>query len=446
MKKISIYHTNDIHSNFDKLAGISSFLHNNRTTNDLYFDAGDLLDFSSTTVYGTCGKSGLKLMEYLHCDALCLGNNESFTGKEKLEFLLSDKEIPILSANLRLSDSNDIKGLLSHIFIERLGYKFLVIGVNPFFNKNFEETYNNFYNLCGLNSCNPIIEITKLIEKSSNYDFVVLLSHSGINVDQHFAKSISELDIIIGGHSHSTINDNYKINDCIITQSGSYGNLIGKLDLYIEDNKIVNFNNINIENNFIQDEKFLELLRNQETIANNNLNKTIKNINYFEFSFDGVNCSLMRFLCDSVKEEYISDLCIINNGIFNNNLNGNITKKKLLESCPSPLNPTRVYLSGAKINEEFIKSKNSEYSLKEIRGPGFRGKILGTLSFSSNVKIIDDIIYIDGEIIDNNKVYNVLTSDFLQRGYGYESFLKTDDESTFYPLYFYEIVEKYISK
>jgi 2',3'-cyclic-nucleotide 2'-phosphodiesterase (5'-nucleotidase family) len=446
MKKICIYHTNDIHSRFEKLAGIASYLKTNRINDDMYFDAGDLLDFSAPVVYGTAGKSGLKLIKYLQCDALCLGNNECFIGKERLEVLLKDKEVPILSANLKLMDSNKILHLMSHIFIEKKGYKFLVIGVNPFFNKKIEESYNNFLNLYDLNSCNPVVEIKKIIKENNMYDFVVLLSHSGIDVDKYLANNISELDIIIGGHSHTIINENTLINNCIITQAGSHGDVLGKLDLYIKDGKIVNYTNIIIENDFKQDPKFLEILNDQIRTADKNLNKLLGKKSDFDFDHDLINCSLMRFLCDSVKVEYGCELCIINNGIFSNNLDQKLTKRKLLEACPSPLNPTRIVMSGIKIKEAYSKSKNKEISLSKISGPGFRGSILGTLSYSSNVDVLEDTIYINGEILLDKKNYDVLTSDFLQRGFGYESFLTSDKDSTFYPLFFYEVIEKYIQK
>jgi 2',3'-cyclic-nucleotide 2'-phosphodiesterase (5'-nucleotidase family) len=446
MKKICIYHTNDLHSRFDKLAGIASYLKANRTKDDMYFDAGDLLDFSDPVVYGTAGKSGLKLIKDLQCDALCLGNNECFIGKDRLEVLLKDKEIPILSANLKLMDSNNILHLMTHIFIEKKGYKFLVIGVNPFFNRKIEESYNNFLNLFGLNSCNPVVEVKKIIKEHNIYDFVVLLSHSGIDVDRYLAENISELDIIVGGHSHTEINENILINNCIITQAGSCGDVLGKLDLYIEDGKILNFTNIIIKNNFKQDIKFLEILNEQIRIADKNLNKLIVETSDFEFGQDLINCSLMRFLCDSVKVEYGCELCIINNGIFTNNLDQKITKRKLLEACPSPLNPTRIVMSGLKIKEAYFKSKNKEISLSKISGPGFRGNVLGTLSYSSNIELLDDTIYINGAILLDKKNYDVLTSDFLQRGFGYDSFLTSEKNATFYPLFFYEIIEKYIQK
>lgn len=83
------------------------------------------------------------------------------------------------------------------IVLEKGEVRFLIIGSSPY------GQYNEFYNLCGLYSIDPINEIKLEIEKNKNkYDICILLSHCGMREDTEIANSIEDIDIIINGHSH----------------------------------------------------------------------------------------------------------------------------------------------------------------------------------------------------------------------------------------------------
>ncbi|HRE11866.1 MAG TPA: 5'-nucleotidase C-terminal domain-containing protein, partial [Ignavibacteria bacterium] len=74
--------------------------------------------------------------------------------------------------------------------------------------------------------------------KSKGADIVVVLSHSGIETDKMIAeKFYADVDIIVGGHSHTTLFKPIRKNGVVIVQAGSHGRNLGKLDLKIDTEK-----------------------------------------------------------------------------------------------------------------------------------------------------------------------------------------------------------------
>jgi 5'-nucleotidase/UDP-sugar diphosphatase len=65
--------------------------------------------------------------------------------------------------------------------------------------------------------------------KNENCDIIILLTHIGIENDKKLAKNFSkDIDIIIGGHSHTPIFKPFLEDGVIIGQAGSYSRWLGK--------------------------------------------------------------------------------------------------------------------------------------------------------------------------------------------------------------------------
>ncbi|MBE2941731.1 hypothetical protein HPK04_14615, partial [Anoxybacillus flavithermus] len=77
-------------------------------------------------------------------------------------------------------------------------------------------------------------------------------------------------------------------------------------------------------------------------------------------------------------------------------------------------------------------------------GAGFRGSVLGGLAVSHNVRIKREGIQvlIDGIPLEDQKIYKIVTDDYLQRGTGYPSLAVDDNQATYDHRFIRELVEE----
>lgn len=420
MKRIRIIHTNDVHSSFDKFVKIATIIKKLQEEQYMLLDAGDFNDFSSYVTYGTKGHAGLNILNSLGYLALAIGNNEGFQSLDILEDNCQSNLVNILSCNVFKLNGDNIKGLKTSIIKEIDGIRFLIIGVSPYL-----KSYNDYYNNYDIKAVEPFNLIRKEIkENKEKYDFVILLSHLGLKTDIMVSQSILDVDIIISGHSHHVM-DCVKVNNSYIHQSGVRGSHAGYLDLFIENNKIIDVidKNIAIDDSVSDDITTKDLLERMSNIAINNLNRYVANIPIdLKYSIDK-ECKLTNLLADYLKNNYKCDFALINSGLTESNLyKGNITMNDVLKVCNSPLFVSIMKVKGSIIIKALKQSLNKDKCYEDYRRPGFRGKFLGKLHVSYNCRIDKNAqnVYIDGELIDKNKLYSIVSSDYFLRGMGYE--------------------------
>lgn len=438
LMKITIYHTNDIHSHFMNMAKIASFLRKNRKPQDLVFDCGDLCDLKSPMIQGTHGKGAIQILKAMNYNALCIGNNEIDLEKNTL-IELSKDNLPLVSCNIVDEQKKVVGHIQNSILIERCGIRFLIIGVSPYYNENMEESqYNQFFLMGNLQTIDSISHIKKEINRfQGKYDFCILLSHSGITIERKILEQIKEIDLCLGGHSHSLLQEER------YSQAGQYGEHIGIVELYIENHQIIEMKMKMKDNNFESDKQVLQILKDQEKQAEQVLAQTLYSIE--ELQYDTIKEStLVNFICDALYFEYPCDFTFMNAGIVNGSISGSISKKRLIELSPSKLNPTRFPVLGKNIRKAIQQSFDKEFVTQDGKGAGFRGTVLGILGFSSNVRIYKQSqqIYIDNELLDDNKVYNCVANDYLQRGSGYSSLQVDDNEAVFYYGFIRDLLER----
>lgn len=254
IKEVTILHWNDFHarnqpykvSKKDSVTGeqvyywvggvgsMSGYLKKYRTPNSLVLNAGD--DFQGTPISNfTRGRSQIDILNTYHIDAFVLGNHEFDYSQYSLDSALGHAYFDFLSCNVFMKSKNKLMGQ-PYVIKEVNGVKFAVIGLT--LPDLFETSLPaNVTDLVMLN-VDSVLTANIAEVKSKGADVVVLLSHSGLDEDKLIAeKFYSDLDIIVGGHSHSTLFKPVRKNGVIIVQAGSYGRNLGKLDLKIDTEK-----------------------------------------------------------------------------------------------------------------------------------------------------------------------------------------------------------------
>jgi 2',3'-cyclic-nucleotide 2'-phosphodiesterase (5'-nucleotidase family) len=451
--KYKILHTNDIHSRFENFAKIVTKINEIRDENTLVLDAGDFNDFMRLELQGTIGKAGGELLSLAGYDAITLGNNEGFEGIEAAESLANSGTVKFLSCNLyKYSDTDKDKeklqilnGVKRSIIIEKGGVKFLIIGTSPY------GTYNEFYSLLNMHSTDAVKEIKNEISNNiGKYDICILLSHCGMREDTEIANTIEGIDIIINGHSHILMEDPLRVNNSIVHMSGQYGEHLGILE-FEYDREIKNYKGTNVNiHSLPMDEGIIRNLKINKEKAIAKMSESLYVIDKDLWHDVMEENPITNFLADSLKDLLSCDIGIINSGVINGGIRkGKVSRKKLLEICPSPLNPTYMEIEGRFIREALQKSIDVDFCTQDGKGAGFRGKYLGRLHISGGYieqkgNKITKIIIGDNEL-DDDRVYSVATSDYLQRGSGYNT-LAYNNNSKYSAQYLRDTLKDYLNK
>jgi 5'-nucleotidase len=248
-----ILHTNDVHSNIEPLtsgrnAGFGGFERRasyiksikESHPNVIILDAGD---YNQGTPYYTMFKGEVEIMLYnaMGYDAVCLGNHEFDDGQEALAQRLKNADFKTLCANYDLSKS-PLKDLVDPwIIIERGGKRVGIIGVMLDLKGYVPESAR-----AGIKYKNPIgvvNKIAKRLKTKERCDLVIVLSHLGFDggslerpSDTILAQRSKNVDIIIGGHSHTFLEEpviitNRSGKSVIVNQTGALGVYVGRIDI-----------------------------------------------------------------------------------------------------------------------------------------------------------------------------------------------------------------------
>ena len=200
----------------------------------LLLDGGDTWQGSYTSLK-TQGMDMVSAMKLLKPDAM-VGHWEFTFGQARLNELIEEMEYPFLGGNV-FDTEWDEPVFENTAFFEKGGVKVAVIG------QHFPYTpiANPKYFVEGWSFGLRISKLNKNVKKArkNGAEVVVLLSHNGFDVDQKLAQNISGIDVILTGHTHDAIPHAIRIKNTLLLSSGSHGKYLGRVDLKVENGKVV---------------------------------------------------------------------------------------------------------------------------------------------------------------------------------------------------------------
>ena len=253
LKKLVLLHSNDMHGDFlseqdgEKLIGGVSLLSGyigkvrEEEPNTLYCIAGDM--FRGSVIDSEYrGISTIEIMNMISPDVVTIGNHETDYGLAHLLFLEKCAKFPIINANLYIR-TNHARLFKPYTIIEVDGMKILFIGILT--EEVLAQTKNEGLVGTFVNVEEAAAEVGKICNayNATDIDFTVLLTHIGFEEDKKLAAKLDPawgVDVIIGGHSHTFIDEPAKVNDVLIVQAGTGTDQIGRFDIEIDtDNNCV---------------------------------------------------------------------------------------------------------------------------------------------------------------------------------------------------------------
>ncbi|HNT30357.1 MAG TPA: bifunctional UDP-sugar hydrolase/5'-nucleotidase [bacterium] len=257
-RKFTILHSNDMHGDFfaddakekgalvGGLSLLSGYINRVREEeeNVLYVISGDMVQ-GSIIDSEYKGISTIEIMNYLAPDVVALGNHEFDYGLPHLLFLEKMANFPIVNANLYIKKYN--KRLMNpYIVLKKAGFDILFTGIiteKIMDALKQQELVGSFVSLEDAS-----LEVGKICNayRNDDIDLTILLTHIGFESDKELAALLRPewgVDLIIGGHSHTILDQPEKVNNIFIAQAGVGTDQIGRFDIVVDDdtNSIIEY-------------------------------------------------------------------------------------------------------------------------------------------------------------------------------------------------------------
>ncbi|HZG58464.1 bifunctional UDP-sugar hydrolase/5'-nucleotidase [Paenibacillus sp.] len=448
-----ILHTNDLHSVFESMPRIRSIFaayeREQPPERLLRFDIGDHMDRMRIETEGTMGAANVDVMNATGYDAAVPGNNEGLTlPAEALEELYGRQAaFPVLVANLRRTEADSDSGeggegaswLRPRLVLERGGVRFGLFGLTA--------AFDPFYRELGWRATDPFeaaaAQVARLREEGA--DVIIALSHLGLSQDRRLAETVPGIDLVLGGHTHHLLERLERAGGAYIGAAGKFGSHVGVVRLAVDTaaRRIVRCEGGAVDASSAEpDPALAALIERRASAARASMARVVARLPRALPADPDRESTLGNLLAMALRRHCDADIGIVNAGQLLAGLPaGPVTAAELLAVCPSPINPCSMLLRGASLREAIEEAMASASREREIRGFGFRGKVLGTLLLDgATVETLPSgpergdrrvgSIYVGAEPLDDERWYRVGTIDMFTFRIGYPS-LADGTEITF---------------
>lgn len=428
---ITIFHTNDIHGRVDEGAydgmgfgKLATIIRELREANPkaLLLDAGD-------TVHGlpiatmVKGESIIEIMNLMGYDAMTPGNHDFNYGQERLVELDEIAQFPILAANVVKEDGTSL--LQSYIIKEVDGLKVAIFGLAT------PETLFKSHpkGVEGLTFQDPVEAAAAMVEElKDKADIIIALAHLGMDgesVDTSIkvAENVEGIDLIVDGHSHTTLEEGMVVGNTLIVSTGDYGINLGVVEITIKDGAV-----IEKTARLITKEEAAEVVMDPEVEALVNSIKadqalilsevigkaTVKLVGEREVVRQGES-NLGNLLTDVFLEVTGAEIAMTNGGGIRGSINeGDITKGDIIRTFPFGNVIQTVQIKGSSV-KAMLEHGTDAYPALKGAFPHVAG-ISYTIDLNKSVgdRVVD--IMINGQPLDLDRQYVLATNDFLAAG------------------------------
>ena len=206
-----------------------------RSNNSILVDGGDQFQGSLFYTYYK-GTVAAEMMNKMGYDGMTVGNHEFDDGPEVLRGFMDAVDFPVLMSNADFSAEPALADkLLKSTVIERGGEKIGMIGLTP------EDTDELASPGPNISFSDPVVAVQGEVDRLSaqGINKIVVLSHSGFDVDKRVAANVTGVDVIVGGHSNTLLSNTQEravdvypvmVGDTAIVQAYAYGNFFWRIE------------------------------------------------------------------------------------------------------------------------------------------------------------------------------------------------------------------------
>ncbi|RIE11534.1 bifunctional metallophosphatase/5'-nucleotidase [Candidatus Cryosericum hinesii] len=374
-KRFTILHSNDMHGDFlaemrgeeghliGGLSLLSGYINEVRSEekNVIYCIAGDMVQGSLIDAEYK-GISTMEIMNYLSPDVASLGNHEFDYGLPHLLFLEKMANFPIVNANLYITQYN--KRLFQPYVVKNVdGFDILFIGIITEKVMDMLKTDNMLSSFITLQEAAS--EVGKICNayKTDDIDLTILLTHIGFESDKELASLLDPawgVDMIIGGHSHTILEQPAIVKSILIAQAGVGTDQVGRFDITVDDDtnsivdwtwKLVPINNVHCQ----PDEKLTAFIDGFKDVVDKKYGSIISKFTRKLTHPDRTReTELGNLFADAIQEKTGVDVAFVGSGsIRQTELGPVVTLGDYLALFPYDDSITRFTVTGAQLRHSF---------------------------------------------------------------------------------------------
>ena len=450
-KKFTILHSNDMHGDFlaeikagsghliGGLALLSGYVNKVRREekNVLYVIAGDMLQ-GSLIDSEYQGISTMEIMNYLAPDVVSLGNHEFDYGLPQLLFLEKMANFPIITANIYIKQYG--KRLMKPYLILHVdGFDLMFIGILTEKVLDAVKKDKLVGSFISLEDAAHEVGIITDAYKNDDIDLTVLLTHIGFDSDLELASLLKPewgVDMIIGGHSHTMLQQPGQVNNILIAQAGVGTSQIGRFDITVDDdtNSIVEWKwqLIPIEEGIAEPDMQLKAyIDSFAEVVDRKYNSIIcKFTDVMTHPRREIETSLGNLFADALAEVAECDVMLVGSGsIRSKQLGPAVTLKDYRACFPFEDYLSRFVIKGAQLKRVFAhimrpENRNSEGECYQVNGricAAYNNAAHSLISLSFSGSTVDDeqrytIGLIGYHILNSDAFLNITNDELLANG------------------------------
>lgn len=247
---LSFVHVNDLHASYtmnpdDPQTGslwahLRGYFEAVRAENPytLFTNGGDDHEKGSVVEQLSSGESTVAATRAMGFDVRVIGNHDFAYGREEFLRYTQDPRALVLASNTSFAGADKSPFGAKDFGLLRVGcvtVGFFGLTSEPW--NELDQSYEgDFYPESDLHTRHDYaVRAKELVDTlRPQADIVVFVSHLGNSADLEIAAKVPGIDVILGGHSHTRLNEAQKVGDTLIVQAGSDGLFAARLDLTID--------------------------------------------------------------------------------------------------------------------------------------------------------------------------------------------------------------------
>ncbi len=448
--KLTIIHTNDVHSYYapdsnsgggaSRQSGIVKQIRA-EAKNSLLVDAGDR--FMGGLFFKLfLGSDSSQIMNTMRYDVMTLGNHEFDMGNETLAAFLKGVKFPVVNANVDFSQSKDLNGKIKPYTILKVGGE--QIGVTGVLTP--ETTIMSSPGKELVFSDDLAGTVQKAVDEmtAAGVNKIVLLSHIGYQVDQELAGKLKDVDVIVGGHSHTLLSNTYlgavdkypfvsksaSGDPLLIVQTGAYLKYVGRLNVEFDEKGILkkwSGDTIQISH-YVTPEMGVESLvqrlnRPIEKVRTQKIGETSVALDGSRESCRFMECNMGNLITDAVRAKTKAQVMLMNGGGIRTSIDkGAVSMGQVMEVLPFGNLISTFKISGADL---LAALENGVSRVDAEEGTGRFTQVSGLkYSFDASKEVGSRIVSVEVyndqtqkfEPLDPKATYSAASIDFIRTG------------------------------